>query len=288
MNLQLPEHPENGNPVPLPFQFDAGLAPLRPEHLNFRRSRSGEHFLWDNQKRLLPNGTPFCILQASLEGRGFFHSPKNRQALTPGKFFIAPVPSPTAYGMHKDASWSWIFLVISGEVALSLVNRINAAGGYVFDHERYPFFIPKLNRWYDALLNGNLPEAVSFAAETFQLLLTLHAAIRQRDPGNRFVRELREAIERHYGDPSFRITKVAVKLGTTPFSLARAFRTHTGTSPREALKARRLEAATTLLIENDLSIKEIAYRVGYSSPAALSNAFKSVTGKPPRAMRGHE
>ena len=287
LNLQLPRHPENGINAPLRHSFDAGLAPLRPEHLNYRRARPGEHFLWDNTRRLLPHDKPFCILQASLEGRGWFRSPLGEVPLPAGCFFLAPVPSPTSYWLLKEESWSWIFLVISGEVAFAMVERINLRHGYLFEHDEFPFVIPALTGWYDALMEKRLPESAAFCGEIFRLLLDLHVAVVQSDAGaaGQVGRHVQAAIEANFGTPGFRLADVAMGLGLRPYEMARAFRAATGLSPREALKQRRLTAARNLLAEECLSIKEIAYRCGYSGSAALCNAVKAATGVSPRELR---
>ena len=47
----------------------------------------------------------------------------------------------------------------------------------------------------------------------------------------------------------------------------------------------RIEYAKELLCYSQLSTSEIAYRLGYSSPAHLSSQFKQVTGMPPKEFR---
>ena len=47
----------------------------------------------------------------------------------------------------------------------------------------------------------------------------------------------------------------------------------------------RIEYAKELLCYSQLSTSEIAYRLGYSSPAHLSSQFKQVTGMTPKAFR---
>lgn len=47
----------------------------------------------------------------------------------------------------------------------------------------------------------------------------------------------------------------------------------------------RIEYAKELLCYSQLSTSEIAYRLGYSSPAHLSSQFKQVTGMPPKVFR---
>ena len=47
----------------------------------------------------------------------------------------------------------------------------------------------------------------------------------------------------------------------------------------------RIEYAKELLCYSQLSTSEIAYRLGYSSPAHLSSQFKQVTGMTPKGFR---
>lgn len=49
----------------------------------------------------------------------------------------------------------------------------------------------------------------------------------------------------------------------------------------------RIEYAKELLCYNQLSTGEIAYKLGYSSPAHFSAQFKQITGMPPKMMRTH-
>jgi hypothetical protein len=86
----------------------------------------------------------FCILQASLDGRGWFRSPLGVVPLPASCFFLAPVSSPTSYWLLKEESWSWIFLVISGELAFAMVEPINLRHGYLFEHDEFPFVISAL------------------------------------------------------------------------------------------------------------------------------------------------
>lgn len=47
----------------------------------------------------------------------------------------------------------------------------------------------------------------------------------------------------------------------------------------------RIERVKELIVYDELSISEIAYRMGYSSAAYLSSQFKRITGMSPRAFR---
>ena len=50
----------------------------------------------------------------------------------------------------------------------------------------------------------------------------------------------------------------------------------------------RIEYAKELLCYNQLSTSEIAYMLGYSSPAHFSAQFKQITGMTPKMMRANQ
>ncbi|WP_299824701.1 AraC family transcriptional regulator [uncultured Pontibacter sp.] len=59
------------------------------------------------------------------------------------------------------------------------------------------------------------------------------------------------------------------------------FSAHEGITIEKYLILQRVERVKELLVYNELSLKEIAYQLGYSSVAHLSNQFKKVTGLTP-------
>ncbi|MCJ8164272.1 helix-turn-helix domain-containing protein [Pontibacter sp. E15-1] len=74
---------------------------------------------------------------------------------------------------------------------------------------------------------------------------------------------------------------IAEKVGTEYHSLSALFSSVEGITIEKYLILQRIERVKELLAYNELSLKEIAYRLGYSSVAHLSNQFKKITGLTP-------
>lgn len=74
---------------------------------------------------------------------------------------------------------------------------------------------------------------------------------------------------------------LAEKLGMDYSYLSSLFSAHEGITIEKYLILQRVERVKELLVYNELSLKEIAYQLGYSSVAHLSNQFKKVTGLTP-------
>lgn len=111
---------------------------------------------------------------------------------------------------------------------------------------------------------------------------------KQAPGGGKFSREVEAQLEMLLASGGFRVASVARALGCSRQTLYRRLKAE-GTTFAQLLDDLRRRCALGLLRTGDLSVKQIAYRLGFSEPAAFSRAFKRWTGKTPRAMRssGH-
>jgi len=77
----------------------------------------------------------------------------------------------------------------------------------------------------------------------------------------------------------------------SPFHFLRLFRESSGLTPHQYLVHRRVEVARSLLRRDDLSLAEVAQRVGFSDQSHFTRHFRRLTGAPPgqlrRAIRAH-
>ena len=83
----------------------------------------------------------------------------------------------------------------------------------------------------------------------------------------------------------FTIEQLAQRFHISPTALKRCFRGVYGSSIYAYLRTYRLQVAERMLKESDLSITEIATKIGYENPNKFTSAFKSVYGIPPTALR---
>lgn len=73
--------------------------------------------------------------------------------------------------------------------------------------------------------------------------------------------------------------------GLSPSAFLRAFRGSTGTTPGEFLLARRIEAASRALEQNDLAISAVARCAGFKSSNHFATTFAARRGMSPSAYR---
>ncbi|MFB9840403.1 helix-turn-helix transcriptional regulator, partial [Actinoallomurus acaciae] len=94
-------------------------------------------------------------------------------------------------------------------------------------------------------------------------------------------------LEALHADPArpWRLQDLAATVGLSRATLARRFTSLTGQSPMAYLAWWRMAMAARLLRDSDLSLPEIARRVGYGSPYAFAHAFKRHFGVAPGRYR---
>jgi len=109
-----------------------------------------------------------------------------------------------------------------------------------------------------------------------------------QDP--RLLRRLLRAKDRIDAAPyeAWPVTRLAKVSGVSPAHFARSFKQAFGAPPHRYLLTRRVERATALLRETELSVTEIALEAGWTSLGTFGRTFRDVVGESPGEFRARE
>ncbi|HLN96377.1 MULTISPECIES: AraC family transcriptional regulator [unclassified Flavobacterium] len=110
------------------------------------------------------------------------------------------------------------------------------------------------------------------------------------NPKNAFIQRIKDTIvEMIYNDEKQHNTKVSVylsdKLNHSYGYLSSLFSEVTHTSIENFIILQKIERAKQMIIEDKLTLTEMAWQLNYSSVAHLSNQFKKTTGLTPTAFQ---
>lgn len=94
------------------------------------------------------------------------------------------------------------------------------------------------------------------------------------DLDQQFLRKFTAFIDTHFADPNLTVERLSEDFGLSRVQLFRKTKALLGESPNDFIQHIRLKKASQLLRESKLTVAEIAYQVGYSSPGYFSTAFK--------------
>lgn len=118
-----------------------------------------------------------------------------------------------------------------------------------------------------------------------ELLIRLSEA--EATPQNQRFTKIRDYISAHLNEP-LPLSALAARFSLSPAYLARLFKQETGEKPSNYVNRLRVSAAYALLLDTELSVTEIAERIGYESVYYFSRVFKKVMGFPPSSARRHK
>lgn len=100
-----------------------------------------------------------------------------------------------------------------------------------------------------------------------------------------FIRRFQAVVDERLTDSDLSVEDIASELALSRVQLYRKVKAVTGCTPVDLLRKARLTKARQLLVESDLTVSEIAYRVGFTSPSYFTKCFKDEYGTVPGEAR---
>ena len=92
-------------------------------------------------------------------------------------------------------------------------------------------------------------------------------------------------IDLHYNTPGFCVRDVVEALKIDRSYLYRLFKDKTGVSVSDYITRTRISKAEVLLSNGSLSVKDVAYSVGFPDQMYFSRVFKKINGRTPTQFR---
>jgi AraC-like DNA-binding protein len=147
--------------------------------------------------------------------------------------------------------------------------------------------ITQLIQWYGRLQQNAQSPMVNGQSSAPALLackarmVNVNAPIITDEADQRFREKMETIVAQRLGDADFNVDTLAslLKMGRTKFY--GKMKEFTGMSPNSYLQNERLKRAAELLIEGDLNVTEVSYKVGFQSPTYFYKCFKEKYGVPP-------
>ena len=112
----------------------------------------------------------------------------------------------------------------------------------------------------------------------------------QTDKGNAatsiFFTRFKDVVEATLEDSELGVEELASEMNLSRVQLYRKVKAITGASPVELLRTARLKRGYQMLMTTDMSISEVAYKVGFTAPSYFTKCFKDEYGILPGDVRG--
>ena len=103
-----------------------------------------------------------------------------------------------------------------------------------------------------------------------------------------FLKKIKGVVEAHIAEEGFGVDELAREAGMSRSQIHRKLTALTGMSAGDFIRYLRLHRAMDLLRQNAATVAEIAYMVGFSTPAYFTKCFHELFGATPSEIRRTE
>ncbi len=100
-----------------------------------------------------------------------------------------------------------------------------------------------------------------------------------------FVSRFKALVEERMKDSALNVEDLGHEMGMSRVQLYRKLKSLTNNSPNELLRRIRLRRASSLLTTTEMTVAEVAYEVGFSSPSYFTKCYKEEFGESPTEKR---
>ena len=119
------------------------------------------------------------------------------------------------------------------------------------------------------------PRQVTALMEGLLRELALPDAAEEPGSGDDTLLAIKQYVRAHFADPQLSVTALAEQFGMSPNSVSKLFSRKAGMGVLQYIHKIRIENACNLILSTDLTLSEVAQRVGYTSSLTFTRAFKA-------------
>ena len=240
----------------------------------------------------LRSGQDYCYFCYTLSGIGGFSDRNGVHHVGEGHAFLTEISDPEMryfYPAVDRNRWEFLAVNFRGLAARAMVREMVTNYGSIYQLSPQSPIIKRLLGFESSPYTTMHPHALDGAEIVLELLLALAASARAReepDPAMDLIKQALAIIDSDL-ELDLNVGTLARRMGVNREYLSRAFQKCLQRSPKEILLEMKIRRASFLLKDTDISIKQIAARLGYSDYTNFIRAFRLVTKMTPNEFRQH-
>lgn len=237
----------------------------------------------DSQWKYHNVNSPFNRLYFILDGFGYIQNKQERIDLIPGNIYLIPLQ--TTYNYICDNHLDMFYLHFKSEIlpGNDIFNDINAC-------LTLPFDIDNVNKLIKMAGSSNISDIAWCKAVFIDVIFSFvkpHA--NNIDIQVRSISKYQKLFYYIKANSPAKVTinQLAAQMNMSVSSLSRSFKLDTGITIKEYIKKQILQSAKEVLLLEDLSIKQVAYQLGFNDEFYFSRFFKKETGLSPKDYKNY-
>ncbi len=222
-----------------------------------------------------PNGRPRYLIHLIKNGKISVTRENGKTThLSKGDAFINAPDEASLMKSDQSDPCEYYWIAFNGSSAKILLDKTTQS--------LYPRFKESGIIAIRELLDNSIADTIGTLSALFKVLSSIKDESSEEE--NNFVKKAILYIESNYHKP-FNVEEYSKSIGVSRSYFTTVFTKKTGMSPYSFLINERIENAKKYLAKSDLTIAQIATKVGFSSIDRFSSIFKKKTGMSPKKYR---
>ena len=227
-------------------------------------------------------GVCFLMLVAVESGKTVYEINGAKYTVTPGKVLFVPEFVPYLF-----RSWGYqhkYVLEIKGSHLSSILSAFHLTRPALYDMDDFTSFLEDMKAIGEHVETTDLNEFTSLMGKSYELLSRLAVKKHKKQTKHFLLTKILQYLEQDF-EKKLTIADLESHTGISKMTLIRTVKKHTGMTPMQYRTSRKMERAIYFLQVPEMTVKEIAYRLGYCSQFYFAEEFKRIMGLSPTAYR---
>ena len=225
------------------------------------------------------------LIHYVISGKGVFYCGTNKFTLKKGQIFVIFPGTIVKYQADASDPWSYTWIGFYGEEAKEIFEKaglsIHSPIATLQNHGDVLSIFRDMPRERSADIGKNL----KFTARLYEFLsLLVDNVVHTEKNSNVYMTTAIRYIKAHYVE-DMSVDSVADHIGISRKYLFAIFKNNLGVSPKDYIIDYRIKKAIEFLRDENISVGNVAYSVGYKDPLTFSKMFKLKTGMSPSEYR---
>lgn len=231
------------------------------------------------------------VFQYTLKGAGRIRIKEHTYSLGTGDAFFVKIPSDHRYYLPSDSNeWEFIHLTLFGEEAVRSYEAITDNMGHLLKLDLNSKPITTFFRLLREVSNNKINDAYEASSFAYTFLMELHRYILDIKDNEEWPESIARAtlfIDNNYV-LNLSLDDIVDASGLSKYHFTRLFHKTINLTPIQYLTKTRINKSIELLRNEELTIDDIALKVGFSNGNYFSKVFRSSLGVPPGEYRNNK
>lgn len=229
------------------------------------------------------------LLVSSFAGKGYLRYRNREYLITPDAGFIIDCNEPQVYFTDRTDLWEFAWVHFKGGQCMEQARFILENAGPVFRGKANEEAGKSIGKILECLKQRGMQCDIRTAGHLngflYSMMLDCVPGEAECKPLPDLMGSAVEYMERNYAE-KIQIEDLAKALFMNPYDLIRKFRKYLGLTPHQYLMKYRINQSKMLLAGTELTVSEIADKVGFTDSSHFIRAFKRNEGVTPLKYRG--